>query len=61
MQRTSDSWRNPMASSTQTSLTAFFESNEEFNTDESRQAFATDYLKDMKFLYSNTQSAVSFL
>ena len=35
-------------------VNASFESNEELTTDEERKAFAQEGLKDLKFLYSNT-------
>ena len=50
-----------MGSASNAVLSAFFESNEEFETDESRQAFAANYLENLKFLYSNSKSAVSRL
>jgi hypothetical protein len=34
----------------------FFESNDELTTDEERKDFAKEGLKDLKFLYSNTDS-----
>ncbi|KAF8488816.1 hypothetical protein F5888DRAFT_1809375 [Russula emetica] len=55
LQRVSDSWRNTIGSAANTSLTAFFESSKHFDTDLSRQHFATDYLKNSKFLYSDTE------
>jgi hypothetical protein len=55
LQRVSDSWRNTIGSAANTGLTAFFESNEGFDTDLSRQEFATDQLTNAKFLYSDTQ------
>jgi hypothetical protein len=58
LQRVSDSWRNTIGSAANTSLTAFFESSKHFDTDLSRQHFATDYLKNSKFLYSDTEGPV---
>ncbi|KAF8495461.1 hypothetical protein F5888DRAFT_1635530 [Russula emetica] len=55
LQRVSDSWRNTIGSAANTSLTAFFESSKHFDTDLSHQHFATDYLKNSKFLYSDTE------
>ena len=37
-------------------VNTFFESNNELTTDEERKAFAKEGLKDLKFLYSNTDS-----
>jgi hypothetical protein len=37
-------------------VNASFESNEELTTDEERKAFAQEGLKDLKFLYSNTDA-----
>lgn len=58
LQRVSDSWRNTIGSTANTVLTNFFESSEGFDTDWSRQNFASDQLEDSKFLYSDTQGTV---
>ncbi|KAN0103836.1 hypothetical protein V8E52_011587 [Russula decolorans] len=55
LQRVSDSWRNTIGSAANTGLINFFESSEGFDTDWSRENFASDQLKNSKFLYSDTQ------
>ena len=37
-------------------VNAFFENNKELITDEDQKSFAKDGLKDLKFLYSNTDA-----
>jgi hypothetical protein len=39
-----------------TVVNTFFESKDDLTTDEKRKAFAKDGLKDLKFLYSTTDS-----
>ncbi|KAN0109337.1 hypothetical protein V8E52_009381, partial [Russula decolorans] len=55
LQRVSDSWHNTIGSAANTGLINFFESSEGFDTDWSRENFASDQLKNSKFLYSDTQ------
>ncbi|KAN0107709.1 hypothetical protein V8E52_009876 [Russula decolorans] len=55
LQRVSDSWRNTIGSAANTGLINFFESSEGFDMDWSRENFASDQLKNSKFLYSDTQ------
>ncbi|KAN0107638.1 hypothetical protein V8E52_009957 [Russula decolorans] len=55
LQRVSDSWRNTIGSAANTGLINFFESSEGFDTDWSHENFASDQLKNSKFLYSDTQ------
>jgi hypothetical protein len=60
LQHVSDSWRNTIGSAANTGLITFFESSKGFDTDLSRQDFATDQLANSKFLYSDTQGPVSY-
>jgi hypothetical protein len=55
-QRLSDSWRSAIGSTGIAVVNTFFESNDELTTDEERKDFAKEGLKDLKFLYSNTDS-----
>jgi hypothetical protein len=55
-QRLSDSWRSVLGSTGVAVVNAFFEAKEDLTTDEERKNFAKDGLKDLKFLYSNTDA-----
>ena len=54
-QRLSDLWCSVLGGSTGVAIVnAFFEAKEDLTTDEERKNFAKDGLKDLRFLYSNT-------
>jgi len=55
-QRVSDSWRSTIGSAALAIVNAFFDANEEFETNEARQEFATDMIENLGFLYENTDS-----
>jgi len=58
-QRSSDSWRSAIGSSALSIVNALFDANDEFNTNEARQNFATDIIESLGFVYENTDSEVS--
>ena len=59
-QRVSDSWRSTIGSAALAIVNAFFDANEEFETNEARQKFAADIIKNLGFLYENTDSEVNY-
>jgi len=59
-QRVSDSWRSTIGSAALAIVNAFFDANEEFETNEARQEFATDMIENLGFLYENTDSEVNY-
>ena len=57
VQRCADSWRNVVGSTGITGLLAFFDSQDSLrDSDEERQEFAKYYLKDLRFLYKDSDS-----
>jgi hypothetical protein len=63
-QRVSDTWRSSIGSTGLLVVNMFIESQGDTLTDEDRQRLAAKALKDLKFLYSNTESGdpkVSFM
>jgi hypothetical protein len=58
-QRVSDTWRSVIGSTAIAIVDGFFEANKNLESDEDRKAYAADELKDLKFLYANTDSRIS--
>jgi hypothetical protein len=57
-QRISDTWRSVIGSTAIAVVNAYMEADKTLDSDEDRQKFAEEGLKDLKFLYSNTNSIV---
>ena len=60
-QRASDSWRSAISSAGLAIVNVFFDANEEFNTNEARQEFVVDMIKNLEFLYENIDMEVNFM
>ena len=52
--------RLPAGSATLAIINTFFDANEEFETNEARQKFTADIIKNLGFLYENTDSEVNY-
>ncbi len=60
-QQSSDSWRSAIGSAGLAIVNVFFDVNEEFDTNEARQEFAVDMIKNLGFLYENIDMEVNFM
>ena len=52
-------WKSPLGSSSLAIGNSFFDADEKYSTNEARQLFAKEVLKDLSFLYAETDSEVS--
>jgi hypothetical protein len=60
-QQASNTWCNAVGSAGLTIVNAFFDSDDEFDTNEAQQAFATYMIEDSRCLYGVTKSQVSYI